>query len=139
AWAQDGTGWVIDYGVIEIRSPMLKGRQPDAEEIKGIEAAIETALHEWRESVLREPYCDAEGNEYPLDIVNVDAGFRTDAIYRFVRAVGGRPFRAAMGFGSAKNQPSWSMPKQESDRNKGFIRGNQWYARLQHPSKVWLH
>ncbi len=121
-------GYVIDYGVAEVYNTV---QMDDA----GVEGAIRRTLHQWREELLADPYRDDAGNEHPIKYALIDSGYRTDAVYGFIRDVGGPPFRAAKGFGSAKNQTPFRLRKPDGDPTKA----EHWYAEQMQPSGVYLH
>jgi len=83
AWAHGASGFVVDYGVLEV-SNMEKDSETDA-----IEMQIYKALLEWRDTHVQKKFVDASGSVRELDFVFIDSGTYTTAIYEFTRQVRG--------------------------------------------------
>jgi hypothetical protein len=129
AWRSDATSFRLDYGVQEVHGT-VRGSD-DA-----IERGIMAALHQWREETLAAPYRDAAGDDKPVGLTLVDAGYRADAVYQFCREVGGVLFRPAMGFGEATGaaKTSFRQPVRSSKDKKS---GDHWFLSRQ-PRGDWL-
>lgn len=83
AWIGNGTGLVIDYGVME--TPGMESKT----DAQAVMVALLTALLNWRNDILQ---------ENRPDVVLVDSGDYTDAVYEFCR-------RAGPMFHPSKGQP----------------------------------
>jgi hypothetical protein len=116
AWHGNAVGNVVDYGVIE--TPNMT----TATDSKAVMAALLPALFDWRTDMV------AEGR---LDFCLVDSGDYTDAVYEFIRSVGGTPFAAAKGWDAGR----FNMGKDAKDR-RTFIEA---YAAHQPAEKLWLY
>lgn len=116
AWLMNATGRVVDYGIIEV-----PGRAVN-EDAKVTEVAILKALHEFRTETL------AEGQ---VDFALIDSGDYTDAVYSFVREVGGMPWAASKGWDERRFRLGKS-----SDTRRLF---DQAYAQHQPDERIWLY
>lgn len=116
AWHGNAVGNVVDYGTIE--TPNMSG----ASDSKSVMAALLPALLNWRTDMI------AQGR---LDFCLIDSGDYTDAVYEFVRSVGGTPFAASKGWDSAR----FSVGKDSKDR-RCFIEA---YASHQPAEGIWLY
>ena len=124
AWQAGAKGCIIDYGVIATHAD-----KDDHHE--ALEIATNRALHEWREETLAEPYADAKGQPRGLDLCLVDSGWAEtqDAVYAFVSESGGEVYRAAKGFGTGSQQPSWHSPRRKNKTIRAI--GENWYIARQ--------
>jgi hypothetical protein len=117
AWWGNAVGNVIDYGVMETPGMI------QAVDAKGVMAALLPALHQWRSDIL------ADGK---LDFCFIDSGDYSDAVYEFVRQVGGTPFAAAKGWDSGR----FRQPKEPTNDKKPF---NECYAARLPAERIWLY
>jgi hypothetical protein len=116
AWHGNAIGHVVDYGVME--TPGMA----TATDSKAVMAALLPALLQWRTDI------NPDGK---LDFALVDAGDYTDAVYEFVRQVGGTPFAASKGWDAGR----FRMGKEAPDRRL-FVEA---YASKQPSEKLWLY
>lgn len=116
AWHGNAIGHVIDYGVMETPGMMT------ADNKQAVINALLPALLQWRIDIM------ADGD---VDFCLIDSGDFTEAIYEFVRTVGGTPFAAAKGWSS--NRITMPKPSQEK---KPFT---ECYASLLPAEKLWLY
>lgn len=116
AWHGNAIGHVIDYGVME--TPGMA----TATTAKAVMAALLPALLQWRTDI------NSEGK---LDFALVDAGDYTDAVYEFIRQVGGTPFAASKGWDSGR----FRLGKEQPDRRLF----NEAYAHKLSEEKLWLY
>lgn len=116
-WHGNAVGNIVDYGVME--TPGM-GSVTDA---KAVMAALLPALHQWRTDMLADS---------KLDFCFIDSGDYSDAVYEFVRQVGGTPFAAAKGWDTGR----YRQPLTESSDKKPF---NECYAARQPEERLWLY
>jgi len=116
AWQGNAIGCVIDYGVIETPS------MTTATDSKAVMAALLPALLSWRTDMIAET---------KLDFCLVDSGDYTDAVYEFIRTVGGTPFAAAKGWDKGR----FAIGK-ESGTRRLFTEA---YAQHQPQERIWLY
>jgi hypothetical protein len=116
AWHGNAVGNVVDYGVIETPS------MTTATDSKAVMAALLPALLAWRTDMI------ADGK---LDFCLVDSGDYTDAVYEFIRSVGGSPFAAAKGWDNNR----FTIGKDAKDR-RTFI---ECFAHHLPAEKIWLY
>jgi phage terminase large subunit GpA-like protein len=97
AWSDGATGYIVDYGRLEIASPDL-----------GVEKAILLALREFHEQ-MKEGYPVRGSDERrPLQLMWIDAGYMTDVVYNFVREhPPNRRILPAIGRGAAQQRTQW--------------------------------
>ena len=93
AWKADGTGYVIDYGVHEVRGTKYG---VDA----GVDAAVTRAILERMEGTKEAVFSTEAGERMPVDLTLVDAGWKTDAVYAACLMVG-VGIMPVMGFGKS--------------------------------------
>lgn len=117
AWHGNAIGHVIDYGVMETPGMMT------ADNKQAVIAALLPALLQWR--------IDIAADGLP-DFCLIDSGDYTDAIYEFVRQVGGTPFAASKGWDNNRLH----MPKQ---RTADKIPFQECYASHQPTERIWLY
>lgn len=128
AWRQDGTGYVIDYGVQEVHGTTVGSDQ-------GIDMAISRAIKTRMEACAEEAYCLCNGEVKPVDLTLIDSHYRTDAVYATCKEIG-LGVRPAMGIGTqvGKIQPRFHQPvRNTTDRHSG----DGWFEQRQ-PGSVWL-
>jgi hypothetical protein len=116
AWHGNAIGHVVDYGVME--TPGMA----TATDSKAVMAALLPALLQWKTDI------NPDGK---LDFSLVDAGDYTDAVYEFVRQVGGTPYAASKGWDAGR----FRMGKELPDRRL-FI---ETYAHKLPAEKLWLY
>lgn len=116
AWHGNAVGCIVDYGVIETPS---MSKDTDA---KAVMAALLPALMDWRTDMI------ADGK---LDFCLVDSGDYTDAVYEFVRSVGGTPFAVSKGWDGGR----FSLGK-DSNSRRLFTEA---YAQHQPAERLWLY
>jgi hypothetical protein len=133
AWDVDNArrllkAYTIDYGVTEVY-----GTEVGTDE--GLDNALIRALHARRYAIESEPYCRSDGSVVPVQLTLVDAGWRTEAIYRFC-AEAGLAWRPAMGFGKSAGcaQANFNAPATVSDTKKP---GDRWFL-SRRPNGTWL-
>jgi hypothetical protein len=122
------SGFVVDYGFHETHGTTVGTDE-------GLDDALRAALHERREAIDAEPYCDEDGLVIPIGQTIVDAGWRTDAVYQFCREAG-LAYKPAMGFGKSAGctSASFSPPVHPTpDRKSGF----HWFL-SRRPDGTWL-
>jgi len=129
AWQPGATGFVVDYGVTEVRGT-IRGSD------EGVEHAILRALEERRDDLIENPYTTPDGEVVEVKTSLVDAGWKTPAIYHFCKAAGKR-FRPAMGFGRSNGcvQASFNMPAKDNERRRS---GHNWFLSYREADRVWL-
>lgn len=116
-WHGNAIGHVVDYGVMETPGMMT------ADNKQAVIAALLPSLLQWRIDMM------ASGQ---LDFCLIDSGDYTDAIYEFVRQVGGSPFAASKGWSNNRLH----MPK---ERTKDKIPFQECYASHQPTERLWLY
>lgn len=128
AWREDGTGYTIDYGFTETYGTVVGSDE-------GLDEALLRALRTRYEQPLEEPYTREDGAIVNLDQVIVDAGWRTEAIYKFCREAG-LGWRPGMGFGRSAGcaHANFSPPVRSTQDKKT---GDRWFLSRQ-PAGVWL-
>jgi hypothetical protein len=82
----------VDYGVLEVKGTELN---QDKEQI---DKAIYRALSEFREQILHSTYHEKDGEIRQVNLVLIDSGDFTDAVYQFCLNAG-PPFFCSKGFG----------------------------------------
>jgi hypothetical protein len=117
AWHGNAIGCIVDYGVIETPS------MTTATDSKAVMAALLPALLAWRTDMIAESQ---------LDFCLVDSGDYTDAVYEFIRTVGGTPFAAAKGWDKGR----FNVGKDITGERKTFIEA---YAQRQAAERIWLY
>ena len=129
AWKGDASGSVIDYGTRDV--------YPSGDNDESVERALLRSLHEQREEWESNPYTDEHGEIVPIGVCLVDSGRYTDAVYKFVREVGGRQFRASKGFGESVDSGARSRFIAPSKNTPDKIVGDQWFFSKQ-PNGIWI-
>ncbi len=128
AFRPDATGYVIDYGVLEVHGTV---RGSD----EATDKAIIKALFVRRDEMLRWPYDDAAGKPVEFNRTLIDAGYRSQAVYHFCHEAG-LAFQPAMGFGKSSGcvQTRFATPaRSTADRRPG----DGWFLSRK-PRRVWL-
>jgi hypothetical protein len=117
AWHGNAIGLIVDYGVMETPGMMT------ATDAQAVMTALLPALQQWRTDIT------ADGK---LDFCLIDSGDYGDAVYEFVRQVGGTPFAASKGWDSGR----FRMPKESTHDKRPF---QDCYAAHQPAERVWLY
>jgi len=117
AWHGNAIGNIVDYGVMETPGMMT------ATDSKAVMAALLPALLQFRTDI------SADGR---LDFCLVDSGDYGDAVYEFVRQVGGTPFAAAKGWDSGR----FRQPKEPTNDKRPF---QECFASHQPQERLWLY
>jgi hypothetical protein len=115
-WHGNAIGNIVDYGVME--TPGMMAATND----KAVMTALVPALAQWRTDIT------ADGK---LDFCLIDSGDYTEAVYEFVRQVGGTPFAASKGW----DQGRFRLPS-EGPGKRPFIEA---YAAHQPAERLWLY
>lgn len=118
AWFGNATGVVIDYGILE--NPLSKTNMAQSD----LTASLVPLLFQWRTEML---------SENPPDFCFVDSGSGThsEAVYEFVRQVGGSPFAASKGWAGGKFRIG-----KDSESRRCFL---ECAAEHQPVEKLWLY
>ncbi len=124
AWTKAASCYVCDYGIAEV-----SGTSTDMDKSSS-EPHIYRCLLDWRDWLMDLKIVDATGARRTVDAVFVDSGDFTDAVYEFVRQVGGSPFFATKGM-----QP-YHGPKTSSTNT---IVGEHLHAAKLDAQKLWLY
>lgn len=123
AWFGNGSGAVLDYGVLEVSG--MVGRNSRKVSPKVIEVALYDALMEFHSQM--------EGGENPPEFCLIDSGsgLHTPAVYSFVHDTPGRTYQASKG-------PSnkFIMPTKVSGERHPF---HECYAAWQESHGLWLY
>jgi hypothetical protein len=119
AWRAGMIGHIVDYGVNEVHSP-LTGRLTAEENKQALEAAINTALLEFRDAEQQAGYpVEMSDKSKPLDLVLVDSGWQEDPVFDFCR-ITNKKYRPCKGFGTSHKLAYRSPKGQGKDRIVGF-------------------
>ena len=116
-WHGNAVGNVVDYGVMETPGMMT------ADNKQAVIKALLPSLLQWRQDII------ADGS---IDFCLIDSGDFTDAIYEFIRQIGGTPFAASKGWAPTK----FRMPK---ERTKDKIPFQECYASHLPAERLWLY
>ena len=128
AWRPDGTGFVIDYGVHEVH-----GTRYGSDE--GVDEAIRKSILSLVESLKDGEYMESEGGELRnIDLILVDAGWKTDAVYAACHEIG-LGIMPVMGFGKSSGCASANFSDQQR-RSVDKKPGDGWF--LSRKGKLWL-
>jgi hypothetical protein len=92
AWLPNDAGFTIDYGIVEVKGTEVNGAKEQTE------VAITRALAEFNDLMRSERYFTDQGELRQVNLVMVDSGEFTDAVYRFCSGTAGF-FVASKGFG----------------------------------------
>ena len=106
AWWRGAGGVVIDYGVAEVVGNENVRHEDKAADIEASEPAVYRCLLNWRDYLLNTEYMDAAGQRRQVNMVLLDSGAYTNAVYEFCRQVRGvfRP-RGSLTTAHASNLP----------------------------------
>ncbi len=130
AWKQGFIGYVVAYGVDPVHSP-IAGSVTTKDKKKQTELAILDALRVLRKKA--EWPIENTGEIWVPDMGLVDAGYKDDAVYAFIRGTAGGIWRAAKG--GASRSGSYRTPKPS-----GTIRGvgSGYHHSYQQSKRIWL-
>ncbi len=115
AWSKRAAGSVFDYGIQEVQDHVR-------DDPKATEVAIFNALCTWRDDVMQWPRVP--------DIVLVDSGTFTEAVYQFIRE-SDLPFMAAKGTGETKFR--------HGEASNTRLVGEHWFASYLLEKYIWLY
>jgi len=110
-WRPDHSGYVIDYGGIEVHHNQGGGEEHN----------ILNALRQFRDDTLVPGW----GDGHRPAVVLVDCGWKQDVAYTFCKESGNAIYYPSKGFGTARNQPSWNQQPRQG-RAKGIRFGDNW-------------
>ena len=116
AWQGNAIGHIVNYGVMETPGMMT------ATDSRSVMQALVPALLQWRTDMIADS---------SIDFCLVDSGDYTDAVYEFVRQVGGTPFAAAKGWDTGR----FRVGKEAPDR-RPFTEA---YAHHLPAERLWLY
>ena len=134
AWGPGVKGAVVDYGTEKVFSPQ-EGKLLDAENIKETQAAILTAIIEWREWEENNGWPRADtGEVVNIDLGVVDAGWMPDPVYRFCVPSG--KFRPTKGFGTSGGQSKYRPPVSRGGPKR---QGAHWHSTRRSPRDPFLY
>ncbi len=129
AWAPDGSGFVLDYGVwpeqnqrFETYAKLqttLDHKYPG----KGKDAALRAGLDDLIATLLNRPWKREDGAPLTIDLALVDTGYEATLIKRAIRE---SPYKsrliASKGFGvMAKHRPMGETPKTGEKNGDGYV------------------
>lgn len=130
AWWRGAGGVVIDYGVAEVVGNENVRYEDKAQDIDASEPAVYRCLLNWRDYLLNTEYVDAAGERRKIDMVLLDSGAYTNAVYEFCRQVRG-VFRPSKGIANYR-------PRKQSTKDC-TAGSNQHAERLASEGDIWLH
>lgn len=130
AWKAGLVGHIVNYGITEVNSP-LTGKLTSEENKEPLEAAINTALLEFRDAEQSTGFMQ-ENNEKPkmLDLVLVDSGWQQDPVFDFC-GITNKKYRPCKGFGSSHKIAYRAPRSQGKDRLIGFNYCAYWQDKAQ--------
>lgn len=123
AWMKGGAGMVVDYGVHEVPNT-----SPDMDK-KNAERMIYKSLLDLRSQFNAEQWVDASGAAREVNAFFVDSSDFTEAVYQFIRDVGGNPWFCTKGV-----SPYREVVKATDDKKPS----HQQHAHYLPEAKVWL-
>lgn len=127
AWKVDGTGYVIAYGIHDVRGT-IQGSD------EGVDVAVNRAIVDLWNETKDAQYRTQDGEISPVSLMLVDAGYRTDAVYAACHACG-TGVMPIMGFGKSSGCTQANFNEaQRSTIDKRI--GNGWF--LSRKGKLWL-
>lgn len=101
-WAQDGTGFVLDYGKHPERGDLVRRNSTIPERKR----AVAVGLHELKNRLARMTLT-REGKPFSLKAFGVDRGFLPEAVHQTIRQLSAPfPVLACKGYGSTQYNPS---------------------------------
>ena len=131
AWAEDFTGWIIDYGAfpdqrrrnfsLKNANPTYSSRYPGS----GLEGAIYAALKDLCGDLLSRPWRREDGAELHIERAYIDSGWgrSTDAVFQFCRE---SQFAAILLPSKGQGITAAQRPFSEYRRNQGDKIGFNW-------------
>jgi hypothetical protein len=128
AWWRGAGGVVVDYGIAEVVGNENIRMESKSADMEASEPAIYRALLAWREYLLNTEYTDAAGQSRKLDMVLIDSGTYTNAVYEFCRQVRG-VFRPSKGI---------SNYRQKSKSTATLVAAANQHAQYLASQGVWL-
>jgi len=128
AWKEDGTGYNIDYGVEDVYGTVVGSDE-------GLDEALLRALRSRQDAIASNPYTFEDGRPAVVDQTLVDAGWRTETIYRFCREAG-LGWRPMMGLGKSAGCVGHTFRAPVRPTTDRRI-GHRWFLSRQ-PNGVWL-
>jgi hypothetical protein len=142
AWAEDFTGFVLDYGAwpdqkrsyftLADAKQTLARRSPGA----GIEGAIFAGLKELADHLLGREWSHEGGGVSRIGKCLIDAGFQTDTIYEFCRS---SPHAGLLLPSHGKGLGAASTPLDQYKRRPGDQVGNHWLVPSQRGKRALKH
>lgn len=122
AWRSDCTSFVIDYGVEDVTGTTIGSDE-------GVEAALIRAVKSRFDRIDEEPYRTVDGDEVPLNLTLIDAGWKTSVIYQACGMLGAK-VKPAMGFGRSQGavQMRFEGPARTTKDRKP---GDGWFLKRQ--------
>ena len=135
AYAEDGRGCVVDYGLEMTYAPEGNLADPAGPVRLALERRVLDALRMRREESVGEnsPYKDAEGNVLQIDLSLVDSGWLTNTVYRFV-VESGPKWYATRGHELRPGSHKYLAPKVSKGRT-----GDNWHAEYLRGGRVLYH
>jgi len=127
AWAADGTGHTIDYGIHEVRGTTYGSDE-------GVDVAVRRAIMERLEATKDCGFMTTTGDRLPVDLTLVDAGWRTDAVYSACYELG-TGVMPVMGFGKSSGCVQTNFGDYQR-RTLDKKPGDGWF--LSRKGKLWL-
>lgn len=123
AWGEGAKGAVVDYGTIEVHSPV--GSLKEREIAQAQEQAILTALLVFRDSV-ESGFAAADGGENRMiDLCLVDARWMSTPVHKFCAMSAKGVFKPSCGFGINSPQGRYRRPSKAK-----LPGGSHWHATL---------
>lgn len=131
AWADDFTGWIIDYGAfpdqkkrnfsLKKANPTYSQRYPDA----GFEGAVILALNDLCADLLARTWRREDGAEFKIERAYIDSGWgrSTDAVFQFCRE---SIYSAILLPSKGQGITAAQRPFSEYRRNQGDKIGFNW-------------
>lgn len=133
AWRAGMIGHIVDYGTTQVNSP-LTGKLTSDDNRQALEAAINTALLEFRDAEQIGWPMENSRNPKMLDLALVDSGWQEDPVFDFCR-ITNKKYRPAKGFGTGHKLAYRAPKSQGKDRLVGF----NWCAYWQDKSRLLLY
>ncbi len=128
AWRQGFVGFVVEYGVDPVFSP-IAGSVTKKEKERQTELAIIEALKVLR----KKSKWQMDGKDRGVDLALIDAGYKDAAVYTFAKSTGGGVWRPAKG-GSGRTG-SYHVPKKSKTIK---MIGSGWHHSYLAEKRQWL-
>ena len=142
-WAEDFTGWVVDYGTFPDQK-RLHFSYADARhvlsdycKVDGVDAQIYAGLRELATVILSREYKREDSALLSCERLLIDANYRTDTIYAFCRAsawptivtpshgryvgAGSRPFAEYRAKAGDRIGTNWRLPNVQGRRSSRYV------------------